>query len=49
MFKFIKKIFISTIMFLSNVNPLKCVSMKIQECNVRPEIVKFNTHTQTTI
>ena len=45
MFKFIKQIFISTIMFfgsLSNVNPLECVSMKNQECKVRPEIVKVN-------
>ena len=46
MFKFIKKIFISTIMFfgsLSNVNPLEYVSMKNQECKVRLEIVKFNS------
>ena len=46
MFKFIKQICISTIMFfgsLSNVNPLKCVSMKNQECKVRPEIVDVNS------
>ena len=46
MFKFIKQIFISTIMFfgsLSNVNPLECVSMKNQECKVRPEIVNVNS------
>ena len=54
MFKFIKEIFISTIMFfdsISSVNPLECVSMKNQECKVRPEIthVKFNIRTQTTI
>ena len=42
MFKFIKQIFVSTLMFfgsLSNVNPLECVSMKNQECKARPEIV----------
>ena len=42
MFKFIKKTFVSTMMFsgsLSSVNPLKCVSMNKQECKVRPEIV----------
>ena len=35
MFKFIKQIFISALMFfgsLSNVNPLECVSIKNQEC-----------------
>ena len=45
MFKLIKKIFISTITFfssLSSVNPLECVSMKNQECKVRPEIVNVN-------
>ena len=45
MFKFIKQIFVSTIMFfdsLSNVNPLECVSMNNQECKVRPEIVNVN-------
>ena len=45
MFKFIKKIFISTIMLfgsLSKVNPLKCISMNNQECKVRPEIVNVN-------
>ena len=38
MLKFIKQIFISTMMFfgsLSNVNPLECVSLKNQECKVR--------------
>ena len=47
MFKFIKKIFISTIMFfgsLSNVNPLECVSMKNQKCKVRPEIINVNSN-----
>ena len=42
MFKFIKKIFISIITFfgsLSSVNPLEWVSMKTQECKVRPKTV----------
>ena len=46
MFKFIKQIFISTMMFfgsLSSVNPLECVSMNNQECKVRPEIVNINS------
>ena len=29
---------------LSNVNPLKCVSMKNQEYKVRPEIVNVNSN-----
>ena len=47
MFKFIKQIFVSTIMIfsnLSNVNPLECVSMNNQECKVRPEIVNVNSN-----
>ena len=28
---------------LSNVNPLKCVSMNNQECKIRPEIVNINS------
>ena len=46
MFKFIKQIFISSLMFfgsLSSVNPLECISMKNQECKVRPEIVNINS------
>ena len=46
MFKFIKKIFISTMMFfgsLSSVNPLEYVSMNNQECKVRPEIINVNS------
>ena len=42
MFKLIKQIFVSTMMFFGsplNVNPLVCVSAKNQECTVRPEIV----------
>ena len=48
MFKFIKQIFVSTMMFfgcnLSSVNPLECVSMNNQECKVRPEIVNVNSN-----
>ena len=49
MFKFIKQIFISIEMFfgsLLNVNSLECISMKNQECKVRPEIndVSSNNH-----
>ena len=43
--QFIKKIFISTLMFygsLSRVNPLECVSINNQECKIRPEIVNVN-------
>ena len=42
MFKFIKQSFISSMIFfgnLSNVNPLECISIKNQECKVRPEII----------
>ena len=45
MFEFIKQIFISSLMFfgsLSSVNPLECISMKNQECKVRPEIVNIS-------
>ena len=45
MFKFIKQIFVSTIMFfgsISSVNTSKCVSMSNQKCKVRPEIVNVN-------
>ena len=47
MFKFIKQIFISTLMYfgsLSSVNPLVCISMKNQECKVRPEIINVNSN-----
>ena len=47
MFGFVKRIFVSTMMFfgcnLSSVNPLECVSMNNQECKVRPEIVNVNS------
>ena len=52
MFEFIKQIFISTMIFfgnLSNVNPLECISIKNQECKVRPEIINFNSNSNTPI
>ena len=47
MFKFIKQIFVSTMMFfnsLSSQNPLECVPMNNQECKVRPETVDVNLY-----
>ena len=47
MFRFIKRIFISAMMLFSslpNVNSLKCVSFKNQECKVRSEIVNINSN-----
>ena len=47
MFRFIKQIFVSAIMFfgynLLKVNQLECISMKNQECKVRPKIVNLNS------
>ena len=45
MFKFIKQIIVSTLIFfgnLSSVNPLECISLKNQECKLRPEIISIN-------
>ena len=48
MFRFVKRIFVSTIMFsgcnLLSINPLECVSMNNQECKVKPEIVNVNSN-----
>ena len=46
MFRVIKQIFISAMLFscLPNVNSLKCVSLKNQECKVRSEIVNINSN-----
>ena len=47
MFRFIKQIFISALMYfnnLSSVNSLGCISMKNQERKVRPEIVDINSN-----
>ena len=48
MFGFVKRIFVSAMMFfgcnLSSVNLLECVSMNNQECKVTPEIVNVNSN-----
>ena len=47
MFRYVKPIFVSAIMFfgynLSSVNSLECISINNQECKVRPEIVNLNS------
>ena len=47
MLRFIKQIFISaTVLFnsLLSVNSLECISIKNEECKVRPEIVNINSN-----
>ena len=52
MFVFIKKIFYTGSLSLSglvgttslNVAPLSCISIKNQECKVRPEIININSN-----
>ena len=47
MFRFVKQIAISAMMLfnsLLSVNPLECITMKNQECKVRPEIVDINSN-----
>ena len=47
MFRFIKQIFISATMLFSSilsVNSLECISIKNEECKVRPEIVNINSN-----
>ena len=47
MFGFIKQIFISALMYFSNlssVNSLEFISMKNQECKLRPDIVNINSN-----
>ena len=48
MFRFVKQVFVSAMMFfgcnLSKVNSSECVSLKNQECKVRPEIVNVNSN-----
>ena len=41
MFRFMKLMFFGY--NLSKVNPLECISMKNQECKVRPEIINLNS------
>ena len=45
-FRFVKKVFFIGLTILSNftnVIPLSCISMKNQECKVRPEIINVNS------
>ena len=47
MFRIIQQIFISALMYfsnLSNVNSFECVSTKNQKCKVRPKIVDINSN-----
>ena len=47
MFKFIKQIFISAMMFfisILDVNLLECIAIKNQECKVRPEIINASSN-----
>ena len=47
MFRFIKQILISAMMLfnsLLSVNSLECISIKNEECKVRPEIVDINSN-----
>ena len=47
MFVFIKKIFCIGSLFLSSLvstTPLSCISIKNQECKVRPEIININSN-----
>ena len=44
-FSFVKKVFVLGLTVLLNfTNGLKCVSMKNQECKVRPEIISINSN-----
>ena len=47
MLRFIKQIFTSTMMLFSgllSVNSFECISLKNQECKVRPKIVNINSN-----
>ena len=44
-FRFVKKVFFLGLTILSNfTNALDCISMKNQECKVRPEIINVNSN-----
>ena len=44
-FSFVKKVFFIRLTILSNItNALDCISMKNQECKVRPEIININSN-----
>ena len=45
LFRFVKKVFFLGLTILSNfANALDCISIKNQECKVRPEIVDINSN-----
>ena len=48
MYGFIKKVFFTTMTCFSfnvlNVNSLECISMKNQECKIRPEVINVHTN-----
>ena len=47
MFRFVKQMFVSAMMFfscnISSANSSKCISMNNQECKIRPEIININS------
>ena len=44
-FSFVKKVFVLGLTILPNIiNALECISMKNQECKVRPEIVDVSSN-----
>ena len=44
-FSFVRKVFVLGLTILLNItNALKCISMKNQECKVRPEIININSN-----
>ena len=45
LFRFVIKVFFLGLTILSNfTNPLDCVSMKKQECKIRPEVININSN-----
>ena len=47
MFRFIKKTFLTASAFVSSLvstNPLSCILMNTQACEVRPEIINVNSN-----
>ena len=44
-FRFVKKVFFLRLTILSNfTNALDCISMKNQECKIRPKIININSN-----
>ena len=47
-FRFVKKVFFLGLAILSNfTNALDCISMKNQECKIRPKIININSNNPT--